>query len=64
MDNSSFESIMSQIKESDMYVVKNNKVVPNKAAEMEWILRFGTDEEVLKNRLHIAHIVNLYCRNK
>ncbi|MCL1696355.1 hypothetical protein [Lysinibacillus sp. BPa_S21] len=64
MDYSSFDSLMSQVKEKDMYIIKNDKAVPNKASEMEWILRYGSDEEVLKNRLYIAHIVNLYCENK
>ena len=43
-----------------MYEIKDGKAIPIKADEMEWLLRYGNEEEILKHRLYIAHIVNLY----
>lgn len=45
---------------NDLYEVKDGKVLPIKADEMEWLLRYGDEREILKYRLYIAHIVNLY----
>lgn len=42
-----------------MYVMENNKAIPIKAEEMEWLLRYGSEEDVLKHRFYIAHIINL-----
>lgn len=43
-----------------MYTIKDEKAIPTKTDEMEWLLRHGDEQEVLKHRLYIAHIVNLY----
>ena len=46
-----------------MYTIKDNKAIPTKAEEMEWLLRYGEEREILKHRLYIAHIVNLYINH-
>lgn len=43
-----------------MYAIEDNRAIPIKAEEMEWLLRYGDKQEILKHRLYIAHIVNLY----
>lgn len=43
-----------------MYAIENDKAIPIKVDEMEWLLRYGDEQEILKHRLYIAHIVNLY----
>lgn len=43
-----------------LYAIDSGKAIPIKADEMEWLLRYGNEEEILKHRLYIAHIVNLY----
>lgn len=47
-----------------MYAIENNKAIPIKADEMEWLLRYGKEEDILKHRLYIAHIVNLYINQQ
>ena len=44
-----------------MYAVEDGKAIPIKVAEMEWLLRYGEEKEIIKHRLYIAHIVNLYA---
>lgn len=46
--------------EKSAYAFMKNKAIPTKAEEMEWLLRYGNEQEILKHRLYIAHIVNLY----
>lgn len=43
-----------------MYAIENGKAIPSKAEEMEWLLRYGDEQEILKHRMYIAHIVSLY----
>lgn len=43
-----------------LYAIRNNKVVPIKVEEMEWLLRYGREQDILDHRLYIAHILNLY----
>lgn len=43
-----------------MYKIKGDIAIPIKADEMEWLLRYGEEQEIIKHRLYIAHIVNLY----
>lgn len=52
--------IFLETSKDGMYEIKDNKAIPTKAEEMEWLLRNGDEQEVLKHRLYIAHIVNLY----
>lgn len=42
------------------YNLADGKPLLCKVEEMEWLLRYGTADDVLENRLYIAHIVNLY----
>jgi hypothetical protein len=41
----------------------NGTVIPIETDETEWLLRYGSEEEIIKNRLYIASIVNAY-KNK
>ena len=41
----------------------NGTVIPIETDEIEWTLRYGSEEEILKNRLYLASIVNAY-KNK
>lgn len=47
-----------------MYDVSNSKAIPLKVEEMEWLLRYGSEDEIMKHRLYIAHIINLYINNQ
>ena len=35
-------------------------VLPIETDEIEWTLRYGSEEEILKNRMYIASIVSAY----
>lgn len=52
--------IILKTSKDGMYSIENDKAIPIKAEEMEWLLRNGAEQEILKHRLYIAHIVNLY----
>lgn len=41
----------------------NDTVIPVETDETEWMLRYGSEEDIIKNRLYIASIVNAY-KNK
>ena len=43
-----------------MYAIEDGRAIPIKADEMAWLLRYGDENEIIKHRLYIAHIVNLY----
>lgn len=43
-----------------MYEIKDGVAIPIRVNDMEWILRYGSEEAIIKNRLYIAHIVSLY----
>lgn len=47
-----------------MYSVEDGKAVPIRANDMEWLLRYGDEKEIIKHRLYIAHIVNLYVNGQ
>lgn len=40
--------------------LEDGRVIPIEVDEIEWILRHGDEEEILRNRLYIASIVSAY----
>lgn len=52
--------------ESVLYEIRDGIAVPTSEAldEIEWTLRYGSEEAIIKHRLYLAHIVNLYQKSQ
>ena len=46
-----------------VYEIKDGKAIPTQAEEMNWLLRYGDEKEIIKHRLYIAHLVSLYIQS-
>lgn len=44
------------------YIEIEGKIMPTKINEMSWLLRYGKEEDIIKNKLYIASIID-YLKN-
>ena len=51
---------MKTSKDNKYLLIDNETVVPIPDNNIEWILRYGSSEDIVKHRLYIASIVSQY----
>ncbi|ATN94310.1 hypothetical protein [Lysinibacillus phage vB_LspM-01] len=42
------------------YKIVNGRAIPTEYEKMEWILRYGSEETILRHRMYLASIVKEY----
>ncbi|EGL83621.1 hypothetical protein CathTA2_0832 [Caldalkalibacillus thermarum TA2.A1] len=54
---------MTETKSRDgMYLIKDGKPIPVRMYDMEWLMRYGSEKEIIKHRYYIAHIISLCAK--